>query len=672
MSTLFSKEFTSDDWIKVQDNLYTLTIPSSESNLTGDYVGWILVMSAGQYVYANGVFGDISFKYTIIDTAFVLNSNSPFDGKVVLTEGATSVNPGNSYSVDYTGDEVNKALGRLLGDYYGDDTNPGCYLIGKDSYNPINLNTVRVPGMYTAFFYNHGPSVLNVYNGTSPIRMHVYSDEDFAGSGQTALWQTIEALVYTEADPSTQQEAGEQLFLFFRDILHCSADDESVDYGWSKMKLSAGSTVVVNNLKSDNQHISLSANMGRYLKHLLDTDDQGSTNLLINSDFNNGNVGWDLADDATISIFDGTDEVENMFGRNSHGIHVTTESSDYKGASVATAYMPIINGTEQNLTASVYVASPQNSTVFAQIQLCDSNGEPIRNTITAAENDYETGSDTAEPYTVTFASYVAVTTTATAGISRITITLPRVDLFAASFPVKKVSFYFGVVGGGEARFYHPQLEIGKHATSWHLNWYDMWNEFDNARYINEIPIDQDITIDSITNQQTLVFSEAQQKFIAKYIATGGGGGFLIQDTPPDQTEVLWYCTKTDVASGYFANNFYGNTGGSWKQLAYKVIESSTEPDDKTALWVNTNTEKSYSGCRPYSATEPPDLMYYDSTYDKWRVVGAARRPGFVIQKEPPSEEDTDLMWIHPDTWIARVYYNNNWYPIQAIWGADNV
>ena len=670
MSTLYCKDFTADSWLQLSDDLYTISIPSSESGLTGDYIAWTLVQSAGEYINTNGVYGDISFKYTILNDIFVLNSNAPFDGRIILAEGTTKVEPGRSYSVDYTGDEVNKALGRLLGDAYGDDVDPGCHLIGKDSYNPVNLNTVRVPGAYTAYFYNHGPSVLNVYNGTSPIRMHVYSDEDFAGSGQTAMWQTIEALVYTEADLTTGQEAGEQLFLFYRDILHCSSDDESVDYGWSKMKLSTGSTVVVNNLKSDNQHIALSANMGRYLKHLIDTDDQGTSNLLLNSDFNNGDTGWILSSDA--SIIEDDNQAENMFGRPSHGILIYTENTDYCGVATDAAYMPIINGTEKNLTASVYVRSATNATVFAQIQLCDENGEAIIQAIETTDNDYETDSESAEPYAVTLSSYMTVTSLANSNLSRITITIPRVDLFATIFSAKKVSFYFGVVGGGEARFFHPQLELGKHPTAWHPNWYDMWFEYDNARYLNEIHLDSDVNIDTIKDQQTFVFSAEEQEFIARYIATGGGGGFVAQDDPPEETEMLWYCTKTNRSANYYAKNFYAYIDGSWKQLAYKVLVSPTQPDDRSTLWVNTSTSKSYSGCRPYSETEPPDLLYYDTTYGKWRVIGAARRPGFIIQREVPAAEDSDLMWIHPDTWIARVYYNNKWYPIQAVWGADNV
>ena len=671
MSTLFSKEFTADDWGKVQDGLYTLSTPSSESGLTGEFAAWVLVLSAGEYIYADGIFGDIKFKYTVLETGCLLVSTAPFAGKIVLTEGKSYVNPGNSYSVDYTGDEINVALGRLLCDQYGAEPEPGCHVIGKDSYNPINLNTVRIPGMYTAFFYNHGPSVLNIYNGTSPIRMHVYSDEDY-NTGKKATWQTIEALIYDDGDETTGQEKSEQLYLFFRDIENCDAEDETADYGWARMKLSTGSTVVINNLKSENPHVALSANMGRYLKYLIDNDDQGSSNLLINSDYVNGDTGWIFSEDAEILIFEGTNQIENMFGRNSNGVVVSTKSDEYRGVAVDAAFMPAINGTEDYITASVYVMSPNKATVFAQLQLCDIDGNAINEHISTYDNEFETDSEGDQPITSTFNSYITVTSVAGSELSRIVITLPKIKLFAAQYPVKKISFYFGVTGGGDARFYHPQLEHGRHATSWHMNWYDMWYEFDNARFLNEIPIDRDITIDTIHNQQTLVFSEAEKQFIARYIATGGGGGFVAQDEPPEHTEVLWYCTKNNSAMGYYINNFYAYMNGSWKQLSYKVLESTTPPDDKTVLWINTSPTTSYTNCRPYSKTEPPDLMYYDTNDSKWRPVGAARRPGFIIQREVPNEADSDLMWIHPDTWIARVYYKNKWYPIQAVWGANNI
>ena len=664
------------DYSSNESPVYSLTIPGTEHNFGSKFIALTLVFIGGEYIYSNGVLGNIKFSYTIVGDDLVISSNKPFAGKTIITEGVTEIEPDVNYPLQYTGDEIDQALGRLLGTFYGDESSPGCQLVGRESYNPVNLNEVDVPGLYTAYYYNHGPSELNDYNGTSPIRMHVYVDEDFQYTGRTAMWQTITALSYSEADESTGQEAGEQLYLFYRDLNSADIDNASSDYGWAKMKLSTGATVIVNNLRTPNPNIALSANTGYYLKYLIDNDEIGSVNMLSNTGFTRDNTGWLIDKDASIVPIE--ESVLDFYGKKRNCVIIpptTSTSAPVRGISIDQSKLPNINGSERDITLSFYVKTTPGVNIFAMIQLVDSQKNYLSLQEEIIENDFE--SDESGVYMTTVSSFVEKTVTVSDGsaIHRVSVTLNRADIFFSKHDAREVAIYFGVRGttNNSATFYLPQLEVGRHATSWHMNWYDMWNEFDNARNINEIPVTQQMNINTIKNQQTLVFNDAEKQFIARYIATGGGGGFVAQDTPPSETELLWYCTKTGVTGGklYLQANFYAYIDDSWSQLSYKVIQSITEPNDTTTLWINTNPNESLSGCRPYSETEPPDLCYYDTIYKKWRVVGAAPRPSFIIQEAEPKESDRDLMWIHPVTWIARVYYNNNWYPIQAVWGARN-
>lgn len=684
-SISYTKSYAIADWTQIptldsEESKYSLVISKSEHLLTNNVVALTLIFTGGEYHYSNGVLGDIRFSYTILDGDITLVTNKPFDGKTIITEGSTNIEPDVSYPLSYTGDEIDQALGRLLGTFYGDESAPGCHLVGRESYNPVNLNEITVPGMYTAYYYNHGPADLNDYNGTSPIRVHVYVDEDYKNTGKTSMWQTIISLAYADADESTGQEAGEQLFLFYRDLKDGPIDDETADYGWAKMKLSTGSTVIVNNLRTPNPNVALSAQMGYYLKYLIDNDEIGSVNMLSNTGFTKDITGWILPEDAQIHPI--TESVFDFYGKNRNFVLIPASSnSDGQTRGIAINQdkrsLPNINGSERDITLSFYVKTAPGTTVFAKLSLVDSAKNEINVKTMILENEFESDAETGE-YMKTISSFVETTATVSSAdaIARITLTLERPDIFYSSFDAREVAIYFGVIGNTESNtsIYLPQLEVGRHATSWHMHWLDMWDEFDNARYLNEIPIDEKITSKTIKDQQTIVFSEAEAQFIAKYIATGGGGGFVAQKTPPTETELLWYCTETNVYNGvnYIGSNFYAYMNNTWSQLSYKVVQSVDAPADRTSLWVNTNTNESLSGCRPYSETEPPDLCYYDNKYKKWRVVGAAPRPSFIIQASEPAEKDRDLMWIHPDTWIARVYYNNNWYPIQAVWGARNL
>ena len=255
--------------------------------------------------------------------------------------------------------------------------------------------------------------------------------------------------------------------------------------------------------------------------------------------------------------------------------------------------------------------------------------------------------------------------------------------------------HFGIRGEGQVRFSNLKMERGKIATDVTLSLAEMWAEFDNANFIRSIPIDLSVNLDSLESGQGLIYQTEQNedgtissgKWIKKFIATGGGGGFVVQNTPPVSTEVLWYVHGTDNATGYctstsgtgvtlyhYEDAFYyydesGVDGAGWYPAEYNYTVGDNPPGNTRKMWLNTNNGK-------YSSTESPDLNYYDPNTKSWRIVGSEARPCWVIQDEEPTGADADLMWI-TTSGIASVPYKKPgtdttiWLPIQAIWGNND-
>jgi hypothetical protein len=202
------------------------------------------------------------------------------------------------YTSRFTGSEIDAAIRRALGAEYGDTIIPGTRLVGRTSDNPIDLNELTYPGIYTAYFYRHGPRELEKLNGTTPISIMVYNDAEYSAAEAQAqensnsevedtltLRQTILSLSYaadTSLASSGFDEGSRVVYMFYRDFdaLTASGGMAYLDsgagasgYGWEKLLLSNGNLTVINNLESSSAENVLSANMGRYLKALIDGDD---------------------------------------------------------------------------------------------------------------------------------------------------------------------------------------------------------------------------------------------------------------------------------------------------------------------------------------------------------------------------------------------------------------
>lgn len=745
-------------------------------------------------------------KCTISDGTEEIDTNGV--SLIVFSNEDITSNFKMDYTSLFTGEEIDEGLRKMLGDTYDQYTIPGTRLIGRYYDEPANLNDLTVPGVYTAHFFLNGPKDLQVNNGNTPIQISVFTAEDYQYSGVTSMFQTIVTLAYATEDMDDVgiSEGSALLYLYYRDILNPDTDITGDGAGWEKLLLSNGQMKVVNNLSSDNPNAVLSANMGRYLKKLIDEDSVGANNVLMASgrkqnyhnpstfmnvwkqriresatsdvidstttgtqlfEFNGSSISGKLENFTEESPFDSkkyfrgylNDDYFTIDTSNSHGMdayhnELFSESGTYAYVT-KDEYDEEILPTDEAFTASMWVkllseASDENtSSIFIQLWLCTTeyiDGKEVHSEVPVEmiqinEQGFETYEDSDDTISRTVSTKVATDLRTKRGNFpankwvRVSATIdgvksvyfqgregtvgynadgtPTSEVF--TFNTTHVKVAFGIKGTATAQFKNIKLERGKVATDGSTTLAEMWNEFDNANFIRTVPIDNEVRMDTLTEKEGLVFTledkleHSRGKWIRRRLATGGGGGFVVQAYPPDEKEVLWYVypTQADFDSedntlydgafrrdwavslrdnGYisvptssnqnticYQGAFYfydatGAYGAGWYPAESNYDVGDNPPANIGKLWLDTNNGK-------YNEKESPDLKYYDTNYHKWRIVGAEPRPAWVIQDTPPEAPDDDLMWI-TTSGIASVPYRRPdgvtiWLPIQAIWGNND-
>ena len=496
-----------------------------------------------------------------------------------------------SYNSLFTGPEVDKAVAKQLGSTHGESALPGCHMLGTVSANPQNLFEVIIPGKYTILFYydmdNSNNAIEMPFEGESPIFLQVTYEDDHH-------WQRI--------------TIGARLY--YRDLA-------SGDYHWSFIDMGVQAIDVIDNLTSTRGEAALSANMGRELKVLIDNLAIGNMNLADNTGLKRSMEGWNVTDKIT------RDMTVLYEGRPTFRIDGSSLDSPTKFlATTSLAAYDAIASMYSKYTASVWVKPVSNdATVFVQISFVDAS-----HTTATDGRKYEC--------TVPANKW-----------TRISVTYQ--NLLAISAYVKII---FGVTNNGVANFASPKLENGAYATQWMPSYYDMWSEFDNANFINEIFVDATEPKD----HQGLIYRGAESKYVNEYLAVGGGGGFVQSFAPPENKEVLWY-NLSDNGGKFYR---YDNTKNVWsKAIPPFYIAQNNPPTDNERGWLDDNEEDDI---------HPSVLCYYDFKRDKWRPVGSAPGKCWVYQENPPI--DPNLIWIQKPTMVAKVCIDNAWIPIHAIWG----
>lgn len=560
-----------------------------------------------------------------------------------------------AYKSLYTGHEIDLAVGRILGNKYQENIDPGCYLIGETQDMPENLFQITIPGKYTIFFYyDIGPDNVEIEmpwqtlfktTSVSPIFLQV----SYEGNHH---WQRL----YIGAH------------LYYRDL---DLADGSKDYNWKHIDLGVQKVDVIDHLKSERADAALSANMGRHLKSIIDNLVIGNINLADNTGLVRGFDAWST----THAAYATRDTSKTLCSRPAFKMDASNLISLTESVVVAqsNAYCTeAIYG--MTYTASAFVSNTtKDGSVFIQITFEDANHQRING------SKYE---EIIQPNSETW--------------KRISVTVTNEYLNA-----KYVKIAFGVNKLTLAHFALPKLEWGVYATQWMPSYYDMWTEFDNANFINEIPVD--IDIDNIKQQQSIVYDESKKSFVNDYVAVGGGGGFIQSVEAPTEKQVLWFkLPKLDNTYDEQDHSVPKDSHYDFKLYRYAgLVEASTDVDDwnKTAMdalsddlfcegdrewvkvvppayayygknewgifedfdraWLNKDTEDEY---------HPATLNYYDTTHKKWRPIGAAPAANWVFGATPPA--DTEKMWIQTPQFVLKFYYDGAWVPIHAIWGEN--
>ena len=505
----------------------------------------------------------------------------------------------------FTGPEIDRALKQSLGNIYGDELKPGTRLVGEYIENPVDLNDLTIPGHYTSYFYLHGPKQLAEMSGNTPIMISVFKNANpelqltTGDEQQLSLWQTIIALSFaTESIESADINAGDVVVNFFyRDLMRDDITSEgstAEGYGWLSALMTSGNTTVINNLRSDSTSAALSANMGRYLKKLIDEDDDGVLNLLPcsspavtaykTSDFFFKH--WEFKDSNGITIAPAFNTGRDKFHSNGNFDPVAYFKSllndDYVQLSSNTAndpkvgyeadlktdYFVKIRPTDKSYTASIYVrmagsSVPINPWVRVQLYSAQNVDKAITKTL-IAENLFETDSETDKlleaieyPPSVIGKATLSIANepgSNTFPWTKITATIEGVDLFynyKSEGTSDNAARYIGMSFGFDfaeplpeetpevsVQFSHVKLERGKIATDSSLTYSEMWYEFNNANYLNLTPISKMVnpTSGNLKEGQGLIYSDTNSSWVNRYITSGGGGGFVAQAYPPDVYE----------------------------------------------------------------------------------------------------------------------------------------
>jgi len=563
-----------------------------------------------------------------------------------------------AYKSLYTGHEIDLAVGRILGNTYQENVDPGCYLIGETQDMPENLFQITIPGKYTIFFYyDIGPDNVEIEmpwqtlfktTSVSPIFLQV----SYEGNHH---WQRL----YIGAH------------LYYRDL---DLADGSKDYSWKHIDLGVQKVDVIDHLKSERADAALSANMGRHLKSIIDNLVIGNINLADNTGLVRGFDAWST----THAAYATRDTSKTLCDRPAFKMDASKLISLTESVVVAqsNAYCTeAIYG--MTYTASTFVSNTtKDGSVFIQITFEDANHQRING------SKYE---EIIQPNSETW--------------ERISVTVTNEYLNA-----KYVKIAFGVNRLTLAHFALPKLEWGVYATQWMPSYYDMWTEFDNANFLNEVPVN--IAYDAqgkclIENQQTIVYNDDKGEFVNEFVAVGGGGGFVQSVEPPVENQVLWYKVPAagPIADPNHKNSYTQNfklyhcmgtsdgvddphyeeaivvppsppgstnkyPGGTWKRLippalAYYTKDVWMSIHDLERPWLNKDTENVY---------HPATLNYYDTTHKKWRPIGAAPAANWVFGATPPA--DTEKMWIQTPQFVLKFYYDGAWVPIHAIWGEN--
>lgn len=600
-----------------------------------------------------------------------------------------------AFSSQYTGNELDLVISKVLGDTYRGEGAPGCHLVGDKSETPMNLNDLAIPGKYTVYFFYNGPADTEGDQlSVSPIFVHVY------WSGQM-LYQTI------RLGPK----------LYWRDLI-------SGDLTWKMIDMGVEATRVVDNLYTDKDideaagEVSLSANMGAELRKMVERRQIGNINLLDCTDVLQGySNSSDMTRIENYWISEGTCRIYNqVFTKQNPGIisDISTDDVVYddvnskypwetqlfeirsQNGGSFTSYGSYIKGTQrigkyQSFTASVILdkftlksaTEETHAKVFIKIACQRGLGSP-----TSLNEIVETMEYPLRDFINSFGEDVAYN----GGIGRLHVTLNArkygvtdnnttksdnlEDYQSGPFCIR-VSFGITDPDGGvvEAQFYHPKLEFGDYATEYNHSANDLRYWYTNTEKIFDTRINAK-SGDDFEDQDGLVYSDETNQFNHEAVAVGGGGGFNKYDSLSDAShnsrvdKILVLIPGDNTSTNpkrlvFWDGNEWINATNPALVEAYPDASEIYRPENDSIPhdcgWLNQTGE---------TDSTPAVLNYYDRDRDKWRPVGAMPQKIWHISEESPTDPALrTLFWIKKSTMAPHIYVNGGWRPLLTVWGA---
>lgn len=556
-----------------------------------------------------------------------------------------------AYTSLFTGDELDYAVAKALGNKYRGNITPGCHLIGDTVEMAIDLDALLIPGAYTVYFYTNGPEALAT--GT---------EEEIDENPLRAFSvRPLYLKIYATGGDHLYQMVLVGAMLYFRDMW--SAEDKDPITGhipWRSLDLGVEGTVITNNLEySEGGTLeALSQRMGTALVDAIRKLQIGNSNLL---DFTNGfymygdrtnsanemKYHWDcIYGDIDMVTYDDIIDGSITFPSGS-AINITkfplfddiddTIIAMFKSSS--TSNDAIFTSDPENnkiymtnnaqYTASVYLlydtrfaSMSDNAEAFISLRIGSNTirtrSIKLNRLVSPAEysgpatdlycynkilvgTDYDTSYEDKPDWTDTYNGKFKVIEPSASqlGYYRLTVTVDPSDLSDRS-DLDNISIQFGF-SNAYGIFVLPKVEYGEYATQYCHSWGDLQYYFVNCEEFFGVPIDvtgpSDFNEDDgfvFVPEKTVEGQTIPAHFSAEPIAVGGGGGFVIH-TEDDLT----------IFNNTERNDYYVALD------ALDMLKISYAPDGQTPITVNDQ--------HTYDGQYGPNLMTYsdfNSRYDK--------------------------------------------------------
>ena len=557
-----------------------------------------------------------------------------------------------SYASLFTGDELDYAVAKLLGNKYRGNTTPGCHLIGDTADPPIDLDELLIPGKYTIYFYINGPVEFIVTNTEDPA-YNVHSPFSV---------RPIYLQIYTTGGDHLYQTLMTGAKLYWRDMWSAEdADPVTGHIPWKCIDLGVEAAEKSSSLeyKAGGNEITLTQRMGTIIRDMMQKLQIGNVNLI---DFTNGffmysrdvNPQDDIIDDmenywncvdteiknidysdidlthyvvdtahtlssAKFPIFDDLDqEYVTLFVADTNG-KVESYCGTDSGSTIE--YNKIYSANGAKYTASVYLiydpgyANCTNESAFISLTFMALDGEGIPTPLVAKTKTFKLAdlaadtngripnvdSEGNEIYTGTEydgedAGYPAtIRSVVENGWIRLTVTLDPdaldEDIIASSTNSIRISF--GFTDGGAGIFTLPKVEYGSYATQYNHSWRDLYYYFTNCESFFGIPINVTHPSD-FNDQDSFVYDNTHNVFNAEPVAVGGGGGFVVH-------------TKDNLAIA-------GSTELSANASKYVAADGS----DATGLNIDYMADGEHL-YHPYQ--DPQDMEHSQEVHPKGGMIG---------------------------------------------------